>query len=79
MGKLNPPPTPAGATTGYPIAGLGSSYEGLCDFACRGGFCPPTACGKTKVPLTVETVSPFLPKYCVSKALASTKSFSDSY
>lgn len=66
MGKLNPPPVVANPIVGYPASGLGASYEGLCDFACRAGNCPPTACGTVKVPLSTPTVSPFLPVSCVS-------------
>ena len=66
MGKLLPPPVVANPITGYPIAGEGSSYLGLCEFACRHGYCPPTACGTVKLPLVEPTVSPFLPFYCVS-------------
>ena len=66
MGKLLPAPTPATGYIGYPIAGLGSSYTGLCQFACLAGYCPASACGKTKYTPVEPTISPFLPVYCVS-------------
>ncbi|KAK3317119.1 glycosyl hydrolase family 71-domain-containing protein [Cercophora scortea] len=51
---------------GYPIAGEDASYSGLCAFDCNLGYCPPNACGTVEVPLTVPTVSPFLPPTCIS-------------
>ncbi|KAK3683003.1 glycosyl hydrolase family 71-domain-containing protein [Podospora appendiculata] len=50
----------------YPIAGEDASYSGWCAFDCNLGYCPPNACGTVKVPLTVPTVSRFLPPTCIS-------------
>ncbi|KAJ5849007.1 glycoside hydrolase [Penicillium rubens] len=51
---------------GYPIAGEGASYSGLCNFDCNLGLCPPSACGTVEVPLSTPSVSPFLPPACTS-------------
>jgi hypothetical protein len=68
MGKQVPLPTkedtPGFGTVGFPAEGLDATYSGLCSFNCHYGFCPPGACGTTKHPLTVPTVSPFLPNAC---------------
>ena len=49
---------------GYPEAGLGSSYIGLCSFACNYNFCPSNACSYSQSPLVEPTVFPFLPLTC---------------
>jgi hypothetical protein len=68
MGKQVPLPTkedtPGFGTVGFPAEGLDATYSGLCSFNCHYGFCPPGACGTTQHPLTVPTVSPFLPNTC---------------
>jgi hypothetical protein len=51
---------------GYPAAGLSENYSGLCAFACNYGYCPAGVCGTTKEPLTIPTVSPFLPDACTA-------------
>lgn len=51
---------------GYPAAGLDENYSGLCAFACNYGYCPEGVCGTAPEPLTIPTVSPFLPEACVS-------------
>lgn len=51
---------------GYPAAGLSENYSGLCAFACNYGYCPEGVCSTSPEPLTIPTVSPFLPKACVS-------------
>ncbi|OQE13014.1 hypothetical protein PENFLA_c057G06428 [Penicillium flavigenum] len=51
---------------GYPIAGEGASYSGLCNFDCNLGLYPPSACGTVEVPLSTPSVSPFLPPACTS-------------
>lgn len=51
---------------GYPKAGLDASYSGLCSFNCDLGYCPPEACGTVSAPLTIPTVSDFLPPACTS-------------
>lgn len=64
MGKKNL--TTATGPQGYPIAGEDANYSGLCMFDCSHGDCPPTACGAEEVPLSVATVSPFLPPACTA-------------
>ncbi|KAF4176160.1 hypothetical protein CNMCM8694_000091 [Aspergillus lentulus] len=51
---------------GYPLEGESASYGGLCSFDCNYGFCPDTACGTTSAPLSVPTVSEFLPPACIA-------------
>jgi hypothetical protein len=72
MGKQVPLPTkentPGWGTIGYPAEGLDATYSGLCGFDCFYGYCPAGACGTTKYPLTVPTVSPFLPNACTGGA-----------
>lgn len=63
MGKQRTLPKGTGVK-GFPIAGEDESYGGLCGFSCGYGFCPSNACGTVQVPLTVATVSPFLPPAC---------------
>ncbi|KAG4428839.1 hypothetical protein IFR05_015680, partial [Cadophora sp. M221] len=65
MGAPIAPPKSTGVK-GYPLAGASPSYEGLCDFICNLGYCPDTACGLVKAPLTLPTVSEFLPFACTS-------------
>lgn len=65
MGKQRTMPKGTGVA-GFPIAGEDESYGGLCGFSCGYGFCPSNACGTVKVPLTVATVSPFLPPACTA-------------
>ncbi|KAJ5605270.1 carbohydrate-binding module family 24 protein [Penicillium lagena] len=55
----------ATSVTGYPLAGEDASYSGLCSFDCTYGYCPDTACGTTSAPLSIPTVSDFLPPTCV--------------
>jgi hypothetical protein len=38
------PLPPATGEDGVPLSGEGSSYSGLCSFACNHGYCPSTAC-----------------------------------
>ncbi|RAH40443.1 glycoside hydrolase family 71 protein [Aspergillus brunneoviolaceus CBS 621.78] len=51
---------------GYPAAGMTADYTGLCAFSCNYGYCPPSACTTTQVPLTTSTVSPFTPSTCTA-------------
>lgn len=51
---------------GYPAAGLGASYSGLCSYDCNYGYCPEEACATVSSPLTIPTVSPFLPPACTA-------------
>ena len=53
-------------TVGYPIEGEDASYGGVCTFDCYYGYCPDSACGTVKYPLTISMVSDFLPPACVS-------------
>lgn len=51
---------------GYPAAGLGASYSGLFSYDCNYGYCPEEACATVSSPLTIPTVSPFLPPACTA-------------
>lgn len=68
---------------GYPAAGLDENYSGLCALACNYGYCPTGVCATTQEPLTVPTVSPFLPDACTagtgSGAFAGLCSFACNY
>jgi hypothetical protein len=62
----NPKPLPkATGVQGYPAAGLDASYSGLCSFTCNYGYCPKEACATVSSPLTIPTVSDFLPPACI--------------
>lgn len=65
MGTQNPLPTVKNVD-GFPAAGLNENYSGLCAFACNYGYCPAGVCSTVKEPLTVATVSPFLPDACTA-------------
>jgi hypothetical protein len=51
---------------GYPLEGLSVSYSGLCAFDCPYGYCPDNACGTVSAPLSIPTVSDFLPPACIA-------------
>ncbi|KAE8416193.1 glycosyl hydrolase family 71-domain-containing protein [Aspergillus pseudocaelatus] len=65
MGVPRTKPNATGVT-GYPAEGRDANYVGLCSFACNYGHCPTATCDTEKHPMSIPTVSDFLPPACVA-------------
>jgi hypothetical protein len=65
QGKPKTKPNATGPM-GYPIKGMSATYSGLYAFDCPLGYYPDTACGTVSAPLSIPTISEFLPLACIA-------------